>query len=68
MLREMKAKCQTAKPGPDKSGDVATPVREADVELTPKAESKVANKLPRAEQLNKFEQDLEETDSGNRPA
>lgn len=44
------------------------PVREADVELTPKAEAKVANKLPRAEQLNKFEKDLEAHDSGNQPA
>lgn len=44
------------------------PVRETDAELTPKAEAKVANKLPRAEQLNKFEADLEAHDSGNQPA
>ena len=44
------------------------PVRETDVELTPKAEAKAANKLPRVEQLNKFEQDLEAHDSGNQPA
>jgi hypothetical protein len=37
-------------------------------ELTPKAEAKAANKLPKAEQLNKFEKDLEVHDSGNRPA
>jgi len=45
-----------------------TPVRQADVELTPKAEAKVANKLPRSEQLNKFEKDLEAHDPGNQPA
>ena len=44
------------------------PVREPEAELTPKAEAKAANKLPRAEQLNKFEQDLEAHDSGNQPA
>jgi D-aminopeptidase len=44
------------------------PVREADVELTPKAEAKVANRLPKAEQLNKFEVDLEAHDGGNQPA
>ena len=50
-------------------GAVATtPVREADIELTPKAEAKAANKLPRAEQMNRFEQDLEAHDSGNQPA
>ena len=64
----MKAKRQTAKLRPEKSGNVAVPVMEADIELTPKAESKVANKLPRSEQLNKFEQDLEEHDNGNQPA
>jgi hypothetical protein len=44
------------------------PVREIDAELTPKAEAKSANKLPRAEQLDKFEEDLEAHDSGNQPA
>lgn len=44
------------------------PVRETDAELTPKAEAKAANKLPRAEQLKKFEVDLEAKDSGNQPA
>ena len=44
------------------------PVRESDPELTPKAEAKSANKLPRAEQLKKFEKDLEAHDSGNQPA
>ena len=42
--------------------------RVADPALTPKAEAKAANKLPRREQLNRFEQDLEATDSGNQPA
>ena len=45
-----------------------SPVREADALPTPKAEAKVANKLPRREQLNKFEQDLAAHDSGNQPA
>jgi hypothetical protein len=45
-----------------------SPVRVADVVPTPKAEAKVANKLPRREQLNKFEKDLEAHDSGNQPA
>jgi hypothetical protein len=53
---------------PDKSMVSENPVRESDVELTPKAEAKAANKLPRAEQLNKFEKDLEVHDSGNQPA
>ena len=44
------------------------PVREPDVELTAKAEAKAANTLPRGEQLNKFEKDLEAKDSGNQPA
>jgi hypothetical protein len=51
-------------PGPG----AARPVRVADPGLTPKAEAKAANKLPRREQLNRFEQDLEATDSGNQPA
>jgi hypothetical protein len=41
---------------------------EVDVELTPKEEAKAANKLPKAEQLDHFEEDLEKQDSGNRPA
>ena len=53
---------------PDKTVVLENPVRETDVALTPKAEAKAANKLPRAEQLNKFEQDLEAHDSGNQPA
>ena len=44
------------------------PVREADAEPTPKAAAKAANQLPRTEQLNKFEKDLEAHDSGNQPA
>ena len=53
---------------PHKAMVSETPVRETDAELTPKAEAKVANKLPKAEQLNKFEKDLEAHDSGNQPA
>ena len=64
----MKEMHYMAESGQDKGPIAATPVREADVELTPKAEAKAANKLPRAEQLNTFEKDLEEHDSGNRPA
>jgi hypothetical protein len=48
--------------------DSDLPVRETDAEPTPKAEAKAANKLPRAEQLKKFEKDLEAHDSGNQPA
>jgi hypothetical protein len=65
----MKEKHDIAECGPDKKGAVAElPFREQDVELTPKAEAKAANKLSRAEQLKKFEQDLEAHDSGNQPA
>ena len=64
----MQEKPHVAESGPDKGVVVVNPVREADVELTPKAEAKVANKLPKAEQLNKFEKDLEAHDSGNQPA
>ncbi len=53
---------------PDKSVVAKSPVREPDVGLTPKAEAKAANKLPRAEQLNKFEKSLEAHDGGNQPA
>lgn len=53
---------------PDKMLPPEPPAREPDVELTPKAEAKVANKLPRAEQMKKFETDLEAHDSGNQPA
>ena len=49
-------------------GGAATPVMEADAELTPRAEAKAANQLPKAEQLNGFEKDLEEHDPGNQPA
>jgi len=57
-MKSRPAKVAVAKP----------PVRETDAELTPKAEAKVANKLSRAEQLNKFETDLEAHDGGNQPA
>jgi len=56
------------KPEPDKDAPAPTPVREPDIKPTPKAEAKAANKLPRAEQLDKFEKSLEAHDSGNQPA
>lgn len=56
------------KPAADKTPVADHPVMVHDAELTPKAEAKVANKLPRKEQLNKFEKDLEAHDSGNQPA
>jgi hypothetical protein len=64
----MKEKNHITTSEPDKSMVSESPVREPDIELTPKAEAKAANKLPRAEQLNKFEKDLEVHDSGNQPA
>ena len=56
------------KPGQDNGVIAETPVMIGEAELTPKAEAKVANKLPRSEQLKKFELDLEAHDSGNQPA
>ncbi len=53
---------------PGEGNSSASPVMETEAELTPKAEAKAANKLPRAEQLNAFEKDLEAHDSGNQPA
>jgi hypothetical protein len=53
---------------PEKAMVSDLPVMETDAKLTPKAEAKSANKLPRAEQLNKFEKSLEAHDSGNQPA
>jgi len=53
---------------PDQVAVAESPVRETDAELTPRAEAKAANRLPRAEQLNQFEIDLEAHDSGNQPA
>jgi len=64
----MRKKHYSAEREPGRSAVAENPVRETDVELTPKAEAKAANKLPRSEQLNKFEQDLEARDSGNQPA
>jgi hypothetical protein len=64
----MKANIHIAESGQDNDTVAATPVIERDLELTPKEETKAANKLPRAEQLNKFEKDLEAHDSGNQPA
>ena len=66
--RPMKPRMDPILSGPDKSAVPASPVREPDVVLTPKAEAKAANKLPRVEQLNKFEEDLEAHDGGNQPA
>ena len=51
----------------DKAMASDLPVMETDAKLTPKAEAKAANKMPRAEQLNKFEQHLEAHDGGNQP-
>ena len=53
---------------PDRAMVAGLPVREPDAELTPKAEAKAANQLPRAEQMKKFEKDLEAHDGGNQPA
>ncbi len=64
----MNPKNQKTESEPDKIKVPETPVRVADPELTPKAEAKAANKLPRAEQLEKFEKDLEAHDGGNQPA
>ncbi len=64
----MKAKLHIAESWPDKSTASPTPFREADIELTPKAAAKAANKLPRSEQLERFEQSLEARDNGNQPA
>ena len=63
----MKTRNPTLKFGPDK-GVAVKPVREVDAKLSPKAEAKAANKLPRAEQLKKFKKSLETHDSGNQPA
>jgi hypothetical protein len=64
----MREKHHIAELVPDKPMVASNPVREADVELTPRAEAKAANRLPRADQMKKFEQDLEAHDSGNQPA
>ena len=64
----MKIKHYSTEPEQCGSAVAENPVRETDVELTPKAEAKAANKLPRTEQMRKFEQDLEAHDSGNQPA
>jgi hypothetical protein len=67
-FKVMKAKHSIAESGPDRHKAAATPVKELDVPLTPKAQAKEANKLPRAEQMKKFEQSLEAHDPGNQPA
>jgi len=56
------------KSAPPKDAVSDLPVMETDAKLTPKAQAKSANKLPRAEQLKKFEASLEAHDSGNQPA
>jgi hypothetical protein len=64
----MNEKHDVATSEPEKQSVPTTRAKEPNVELTPKAQAKVANKLPRAEQLNKFEKDLEAHDPGNQPA
>ena len=64
----MNTKPSHTKSKPDQVAVAEPPVRETDTELTPRAEAKAANRLPRAEQLNQFEIDLEAHDSGNQPA
>jgi hypothetical protein len=64
----MREKHHLVECGPDKCMVASNPVRETDVELTPRAEAKAANRLPRTEQMKKFEQDLAARDSGNQPA
>jgi hypothetical protein len=66
--KEMKEKHSIAHSRPADHVNPDVPVRELDVELTPKAEARAANKLPRAEQLNRFEKDLEAHDPGNQPS
>lgn len=56
------------KPQPQPALVSDLPVMETEAKLTPRAEAKSANQLPRAEQLNKFEKHLEAHDSGNQPA
>jgi len=41
---------------------------QTDAKPTPRAEARAANKLPKAEQLNRFEKHLEAHDPGNQPA
>jgi hypothetical protein len=65
-MKEKSAPTLSEQPG--KRMAAAIPVWEPDAALTPKAEAKAANKLPRAEQLKKFEEDLEAHDSGNQPS
>ena len=65
---QMNEKPQTEKSGSGESVAETPPVREPDIELTSKAKAKAANKLPRAEQLEKYEQYLEVHDPGNQPA
>jgi hypothetical protein len=64
----MNEKNSITKSEPHKGAVSDLPVMEMDAKLTAKAEAKSANKLPRTEQLNKFEKSLEAHDSGNQPA
>lgn len=52
----------------DTTPGAPSPVMQSETVLTPKAEAKAANKLPRREQLDKFKQELAAKDSGNQPA
>jgi hypothetical protein len=64
----MKETTIITKPEKDKGIPPGTPILEVEPVLTPKAEAKAANKLPKVEQLEHFEEDLEEHDPGNQPA
>jgi hypothetical protein len=64
----MNKKIPNPEPGPKKRSAPVVPVMQSVRELTPKAEAKMANKLPRAEQMKKFKKSLEAHDSGNQPA
>jgi hypothetical protein len=64
----MKEKPHIAESWPDHDHAAPTPVREPDIKLTSKEEAELANRLPKAEQMKKFEQSLEAHDPGNQPA
>ena len=55
-------------PEPHKAVDSDVRLMDTEPELTPEAEAKAANKLPKAEAEKKFEASLEAHDSGNQPA
>jgi hypothetical protein len=64
----MKSPNHIAECEPEKCAVTDTPVRVPNKELSPKAQAKAANKLPKEKQLERFEKDLEEHDPGNQPA